>query len=534
MIEDIPSIGKAIHAKIIEILETGGLKLRDELLDELGAGILDILRLSGVGPKKAGLFYRELGINDLNALKTAAASKKLQGLERMGEKSELKILRAIESFENLQRTIAGRHTLPTAWGVANNIITYLKDLDDIKDIEVAGSLRRWKETIGDVDILVSVKDGKAASEPVMTRFVAYPDVEEVLAKGTTKSSIVLKEGLQVDLRVVAQESFGAALQYFTGSKAHNVILRERAKKQGLKINEYGVFDIKTEECVASATEADIYKVLGLECMPPEIRHGRSELELAEAGKLPRLVERSDIRGDLHMHTTLSDGSATLKEMAEAAMAHGYEYIAITDHSKAVGIANGLDEGRLLKSIAEIKKFNVALEKKGVEFRVLAGTEVDIKADGSLDYSDEVLRELDIVVGAVHSAFTMEEGAMTKRIIKAMETGLVDILAHPTGRLIGIREAYGLDMEAVLSCANEYNIAMELNSYPERLDLNDLHLRMAKERGVVVSIATDSHATEQLNNMEYGLHTARRAWLEKEDVLNTKTLKGMREFLAKRR
>ncbi len=522
----IPGIGVGLKQKIVELLETGACAVHDKLLKELPTGLLDILNIRGVGPKKAALFYRELGISTIEALEKAARAHALAGLSHIGEKTEENILKGITEL----RTMAGRVTLHSAMQTADGIVKYLKKTTNVIDVQPAGSIRRWTESIGDIDILAISSE----HERVIDAFVKYPDAKETISKGGTKATIALKNGLHVDLRVLDADSYGAAMQYFTGSKSHNVIIREMAKKKGLKINEYGVFDEKTGERLAGLTEADVYKQIGLPLILPEYREGRGEIEAALAGNPPRPLELSDIRGDLHCHTDDSDGLSTLHEMAHEAMRLGYEYIAITDHSRAVGIAHGLDAKRALKQIDEIDAYNASLKKAGKRFVVLKSAEVDIRADGTLDHEDAVLDRLDCVVGAIHSGFNMTMADMTGRIIKGLNTGRVDILAHPTGRLIGIRAAYRSDMDAIMEATAKTGVALELNSSPERLDLNDLHCRAAMEKGILVAISTDAHSTPQLSNMTYGIHTARRGWLEKKNVLNAKPLKELLTWLKKRR
>lgn len=519
-LENIKGIGKSIHEKIVEIVKTGKCQFHDELLKELPPGLLELLEVSGIGPKKVQLLYEKLGIQSVDELENAAKEGKLRDLPHMGEKTEEKILKAIQELKSR----SGRFRLSLALSYAEPLMTYLKKIPGVIQVEPAGSLRRWKDTIGDVDILVTCKK----DAPVMDRFVKYPDVKEIIAKGDTKSTAILKSGLQIDVRVLDEKSFGAALQYFTGSKSHNIAIRDRAKKMGLKISEYGVFEEKTGKKVAGENEEDVYKAVGLPWIPPELRENMGEVEAAERGKLPRLVEINDIKGDLHVHSSESDGIHTLEEMVSYAMQKKYEYIAITEHSKAVGVAHGLDEERALKQIKAIDKINSQL--KG--FKILKGTEVDIKADGSLDHSEEVLRQLDVVVGAIHSKFNMTVDEMTDRIIKAISTGLVNIIAHPTGRIVGVREPYPVDMPRIMEAAKKYGVMLELNSYPERLDLNDSHCRLAKEMGVMVAISTDSHNRLHLDYIRYGIHTARRGWLEKDDVLNTRPLKEVLKILKR--
>jgi len=519
-LEDIPKIGKSIHEKIVEIIKTGKCKFHDELLKELPPGLLELLEVSGVGPKKVQLLYDELGIKNVEELEKAAKQGKIRDLPHMGEKTEEKILKAIEELKSHK----GRFRISLALAYAESLIEYLKKLPGIIKVEPAGSLRRWKDTIGDVDILVTCKHGA----PIMDKFVKYPEVKEILAKGETKSTVMLKSNLQVDVRVLDEKSFGAALQYFTGSKAHNIAIRDRAKKMGLKISEYGVFNEKTDKWIAGEREEDVYKTVGLPWIPPELRENMGEIEAAEKKKLPLLVEPGDIKGDLHVHTNESDGIHTLEEMAAYAMHKGYEYIAITEHSKAVGIARGLDEERVLKQIKEIDRINKQL--KG--FRILKGIEVDIKADGSLDLKDDVLKRLDVVVGAVHSKFNMTQEEMTERLIKATATGLVNIIAHPTGRIVGVREPYPVDSARLMNAAREHGVILELNSYPDRLDLNDSYCRLAKDMGVMVAISTDSHNRLHMDNIRFGIHTARRGWLEKKDVLNTRPLTEVLKILKR--
>ncbi|MEK6600129.1 MAG: DNA polymerase/3'-5' exonuclease PolX [Deltaproteobacteria bacterium] len=517
-LEDIKGIGKSIHEKIVEIIKTGKCKFHDELLKELPPGLLELLEVSGIGPKKVQLLYDKLGIKSVEELEKAARDGKLRDLPHMGEKTEEKILKAIEELKSHK----GRFRISLALSYAESLIDYLKKIPGIIKVEPAGSLRRWKDTIGDVDILVACKKGAV----VMERFVKYPDVKDVLAKGETKSTVMLRSNLQVDVRVVEEIAFGSALQYFTGSKPHNIAIRDRAKRMGLKISEYGVFDEKTDKWLAGRTEEDVYKAVGLPFIPPEIRENMGEIEAAEKGELPELIEVKDILGDLHVHTRESDGIHTLEEMVAYAMQKRYKYIAVTDHSKALGITHGLDEPRVLKQIKEIDRINSQL--KG--FRILTGTEVDIKGDGSLDLDADVLKKLDCVVGAVHSRFNMTMEDMTDRIITAMATGLVNIIAHPTGRIIAAREPYPVDMPRLMQAAKKYNVILELNSYPERLDLNDSYLRLAKDMGVMVAISTDSHNRQHMDFIGFGVHTARRGWLEKKDVLNTRPLKEVLKIL----
>lgn len=508
----IDGIGKGISEKIIELVKEGKCTFLKELLKEVPKGLLELLKISGLGPKKVALLYKETGISTVSALEKAVKAKKLAELPGIGEKSEAKLLKAIADYKTLKAS-AGRFRISIAKEIAEEIKSYLKQSKLVEKVEHAGSLRRWKETIGDIDILVSSKDIKKASK-IMDYFTDFSGVKDIVLKGDTKTTVILSNNLQVDLRVVEPKSFGAALQYFTGSKEHNVEFRKLAKKKGLKVNEYGVFDSKDKQ-IAGKTEKEVYKAVGVKWIEPELRESRGELE---GSKLPELINIDDIKGDLHMHTTASDGANSIMEMAESAMERGYSYIAITDHSQAVGVAHGLDEARLLKHIKAIDVVNEDL--KGQNFRILKGAEVDILTDGSLDYSDKILKKLDCVVAAVHSNFNLTEIEMTKRILKGLSTGLVNIFAHPTGRLINRREPYAINIDALMDCAVEHNVALEINSYPERLDLKDSHAKMATDRGIMLSIASDSHSVMGLPNMEYGVHVARRGWVEKKGVLNS--------------
>jgi DNA polymerase (family 10) len=522
-LESIPGIGASIHRKIVEIVTTGRCGFLEELLEDTPAGLLEMLKVSGVGPKKVALLYKKAGIKTIEELEDAAREHRIRTLPGMGEKSERKILKAIDEVKRY----SGRFSLDEARRAALAYTEYLRKLKGVADVEPAGSLRRWKETIGDLDILVTSKSGT----PVMDHFISYPGVSEVVQKGDTKSTVILANGLQVDLRVLDKDSFGSALQYFTGSKAHNIAVRDRAKRMGLKVSEYGVFTEKGGKRVAGRTEKDVYKALGLEWVPPELREMRGEIESdGKKGGLPELLELKHIKGDLHVHTSASDGANTLEEMAAAAIGRGYEYIAITEHSKSLGIAGGLDEERLLEHIEAIDRFNQWIAKKGEKFRLLKGAEVEIRSDGTLDYDGEVLERLDCVVGAVHSGFEMPVEEMTGRIVNAFATGQLTIFAHPTGRLIAMREPYAVDMERVVSAAKEHGVFLELNSYPDRLDLNDVHLRLARDTGVLVAVSTDSHGVGGLDNMTFGVHTARRGWLTGKDVLNTRGLKELRNLL----
>lgn len=522
---DLPSIGKGMAAHIEEILKTGELSTHKELLRTLTPVALEMLKVQGLGPKGIAVILNHFHIKSLAELESLARQGKLRDLPRMGEKLEKKIITSIES---LQQT-AGRRLIDVADRLANEVVGYLKHAPGVKTVTAAGSLRRGCETVGDLDILVAGGD----THNISTYFLKYPEIADVLAKGENKISVHLKEGIQVDVRMLEERSYGAALQYFTGSKLHNVALRDRAKRMGYKLNEYGLFRVESDELAASATEEDIYRKLGLAYIEPELRENTGELDAAELidGKhanLPKLLQLSDLRGDLHMHSTASDGKCSILEMAQAARKRGLEYIAVTDHSKSLAMANGLNEKRLLNQIQEIRE----LVKESEGLRILCGIEVDILADGSLDLSDDALGELDVVVGSVHSHMSQPKSQLTERVLKAMENPHLDILGHPTGRLQLRRDPFAIDMESVLKAARKFGVAMELNAFPDRLDLRDTHVRMCKQMGVKVVISTDSHHTRHLDHMRYGVLTARRGWLEKSDVLNTLPAKKFLSALRK--
>lgn len=517
-LREIKGIGEGIAKKILEIRETGVCREHAELAGEIPPTLLELLQIEGVGPKKVKLFREALGVSTVADLEAAAREGKVRSLPRMSAALEEKLLKAIADH----RARSGRVLLSWAEAYATEIARALEAVPGVSRVAPAGSYRRRRDTVGDLDLLVACVD----AAPVMDRFVR---LGEAMSHGETRSSIRLPNGLQADLRIVAEESFGAALQYFTGSKAHNVAIRGMAQKKGLTLNEYGVFRIAPDgsagERLAGATEEEVYAALGLPWIPPELREERGEIEAALQGRLPRLVEPGDIRGDLHMHTTETDGSATIEEMALAAAALGRGYVAIADHSRALSMVRGMDEARLRRQGEEIVRANTRLRGR---IRVLRGIEVDILKDGSLDMADDALGELDVVVASVHSSFGMPRDEMTARVIRAIESGLVDVIAHPTGRLLLRREPYALDLEAVLRAAKGRGVAMELNAFPDRLDLSDTHLRMAKEMGVKIVISTDAHTPEHLELLRFGVDTARRGWLEARDVLNTR---GVDEFLG---
>jgi DNA polymerase (family 10) len=516
----IPGIGSSTAQKIREFLDRGTIAYYEELRASLPEGITRLMRVPEVGPKTALLLVERLGIKTIEDLERAARRGLVRTLPRMGERTEANILRGIEQVRrNAERLPLGQ-VLPHAKAIE----TALLALKEVKQVSLAGSLRRMRETIGDIDLLVTSSRPKR----VMDVFATLPQVGRVLAKGPTKSSVVLEVGIQADVRVVDPKAFGAALQYFTGSKEHNVKLREKAVRRGYKINEYGVFRVKDDRRIAGTTEMEVYAALHLSWIPPEIREDQGEVELAEAGKLPRLIELRDIRGDLQMHTRWSDGSDSAEGMAKAARQMGYEYIAITDHSRSLKFAGGVTIEELRDHAKQVKR---VADKVGIA--VLIGTECEILPDGSLDYPDEVLRDLDVVLAAVHSHFRMREAEMTRRIIRAMENPHVDIVAHPTGRLLGQRASYSVNVERLVEAARRTKTALEINAAPERLDLRDTQARMAKERGVRLAINTDAHTRDQLRYMEFGVGTARRGWVEPKDVINTLPLAELRAFLHRR-
>jgi DNA polymerase (family 10) len=506
-LEAIPGIGKDLAAKIHEYLEMGKIARHEELKKDIPEGVLDLLRIPGLGPKKAKLFYDQLKIKSVDELEAAIRDGRLAGLPGIQKKTEENIMQGIELIKRgSERTPLGR-VLP----LAEDIVRRMKDGAPLGRIEVAGSIRRWKDTVKDIDILTTSKEPEA----VMDAFVKLPHVSRVLAHGDTKSSVITEDGIQVDLRVVEEDYFGAAMQYFTGSKQHNIKLREMAVRAGLKLNEYGVFKVPGDRKVGGTTEEEMYKALNLPWIPPELREDMGEIEAALAGKLPDLVSLNDIKGDLHVHTKWSDGSHDLDTIVEAARKRGFEYIAITDHTKGLGVAHGLDDSRLAEEGRLIDSTNEKL--KG--FRILKGTEIDIRADGRLDLRDEALAGLDIVVASVHSGFKQTEEQITKRILSAIRNPYVSVIAHPSGRLIGERDAYAVDMETVMREAAKNGVAMEINAQPLRLDLNDMHIKLAKQYGVQFVISTDTHVTSQFDFMAYGVSIARRGWVEKKDVLN---------------
>ena len=513
-LEEIPGVGKSIAAVIEEILETEGSTVLEELRESLPVGVRDMMQLEGVGPKTAVRLQQELGVASIEDLKRAAEEGRIRGLKGFGEKSEANILESIEEFRSRQTRFLLGAVLP----VIEQITAYMRESDSVIEVEVAGSARRRKETVGDLDVLVS----SVRPEEVSERFVSMPPILRVLSHGITRSTVVMENYLQVDLRVVPPESYGAALQYFTGSKDHNVKLRTIAVRLGYKLNEYGLFKRENDKRVAGEDERGIYEALGMALMPPELRENRGEIEAAMEGGLPQLVEMGEVRGDLHVHSSWSEGTASIEVMAQKAREMDLEYIAITDHSKSLGIAHGLDEERLREQVREIERINEELDG----FTILTGIECDIRSDGSMDLPDTILGELDFVVGSVHSAFRQDEGTMTERVISAIHNENVDAIGHPTGRLIQKRRPYALNLEKVLEAAAQQGVMMEINAYPERLDLDDVNCRAAMEQGIMISVGTDAHAPNQMEFLPLGISVARRGWLKKEDVANTLTAKGL--------
>ena len=510
----IPGIGKGMLANLQELFKDGKLAVQTELLEKYHPSMLQLLKIQGLGPKTIALIWSAYKVSDVDGVEKLAREGKIRELPRMGEKHEAKLLKAIEDY----RRISGRFLIDAAEEEAEKLTEYLKKFPGIEKITPAGSLRRGRETVGDLDILVTGKacTSEEGRQKAIAYVAKYPPLMDVIASGDNKISFRVRSGMQVDVRLLPPESFGAAMQYFTGSKAHNVALRQRALKMGYTLNEYSLADLKTEKPVAGKTEEEIYAKLALDYIPPEMRENLGEIDLAEKHALPRLIAQADLQGDVHMHTVETDGKNTIAEMAEAALARGYKYIAITDHSKNLAFANGLDDKRAVEHIRRIRDTGKQID--GIT--IFAGIEVDILADGDLDLSDDVLAQMDVVIASVHSVFNQEPEKMTDRLLEAVTNANTSILGHPTGRLLLRRDAYKFDMAAVLATAAKNKVAMELNSYPDRLDLNDVHLRQAKQQGVKIVINTDSHHISHMEKIRYGILQARRAGLTKGDVLNT--------------
>ncbi len=510
----IPGIGKGMLTNMQEMFKEGKLSLHAELLKKYRPTMLDLLKIQGLGPKTIALIWSAYHVSDVEGVEKLAKDGKIRELPRMGEKQEQKLLKAIEDY----RRIAGRFLLDAAEREAQKIADHLRDYPGVEKVTPAGSLRRGRETVGDLDILVT---GKACCddtqrEKLIEHIIKLPGLMEIIARGENKVSFRLRGGMQVDVRLLPPESFGAAMQYFTGSKAHNVALRQRALKMGYTLSEYSLAKLDTEKPVAGKTEEEIYARLKLDYIPPELRENLGELDAAETHTLPALVSQTDLQGDVHMHTVETDGRNTIDEMAAAAREHGYKYMAITDHSKNLAFANGLDDKRAVEHIKRIRDAND--REEGIT--IFAGVEVDILADGTLDLSDSVLEQMDLVIASVHSHFNQSPAEMTARLLKAVKNPNTSLIGHPTGRLLLRRDAYGFDIDAVLRTAAQKKVAMELNAYPDRLDLCDRHLRLAKQHGVKIVINTDSHHTSHMEKIRFGVLQARRAWLTKDDVLNT--------------
>ena len=518
-LKEIPGVGDAIAKKTGEILETGKLKYLEELRKDSPRELLDIVSIYDIGAKTAYKIYKELGVNTVEDLKKAAESHKIREIKGLGEKTEEKILEGIKKMKERK----GRMLLGIAWPVAVDVVESLKKTEDIEKISIAGSLRRKKETIGDIDILVV----SSQPEKIMNSFTGLENVKKILVKGRTKTSVIIND-IHTDLRVVPRESFGSALQYFTGSKEHNIKIRKIASDKGMKISEYGVFDRKTNKRLAGETEEEVYNALSMAYIEPELREDRGEIEEAMKNKLPKLINEKDIKGDFHVHTKWSDGANSIEEMAGAGIKKGYSYIAVTDHSKSLRVARGLKENNVLEQIDEIKKIN----KKYPNFKIFTGTETDIKENGELDFDDSLLKRLDVVIAGVHSKLKIDEKTMTERIITAMGNKNVDIIAHPTGRVIGKREPYRLNMEKILDAASRNKTCLEINALPDRLDLNDTYIKMAREKSVKLCINTDAHNLSHFDMMKYGVFNARRGWLTKNDVLNTYSADEIKDFFAK--
>jgi DNA polymerase (family 10) len=511
---EIPGIGKGMAANIRELITTGKVSMHEEMLTKFRPSMLQLLKVSGLGPKTIALIWDTFQVCDVDGVAKLASEGKLQELPRQSEKSEQKILKAIENYKQL----TGRFLIDVADEVAQKMKEFLEGLAGVDKVTPAGSLRRGRETVGDLDLLVTGKccESEKQRDKVIERIVSFPGIMDVIAKGENKVSFKLRSGLQVDVRLLPPESFGAAMQYFTGSKNHNVQLRQRAIKQGYTLNEYGLIRVEDNKTVASKTEEEIYNKLGLKYIPAELREDCGEIQAAAEDKLPELITQADLKGDVHMHTVETDGKCTIDEMAQAARARGYKYMAITDHSKNLAFANGLDDKRAVEHIKRIRE--AAKHVPGIT--IFAGIEVDILADGELDLSDSVLEQMDIVIASVHSHFNQEPAQMTDRLLRVIENPHTSLIGHPTGRMLLRREGFSFDYDKIFTAAAKAGVAMEHNAYPDRLDLRDQHLRMAKAKGVKFIVNTDAHHTSHMEKIRYGILQLRRAWLTKDDVLNT--------------
>lgn len=517
-LSELPGIGKDLAEKIKILVETGELPLLQEIETRLPPVLNELMKIEGLGPKRIQILYKKLKIKNIDDLKLAIEKGRVKKLKGFGEKTQQNILQGIEHLNQSMVRVKLADAIP----IVNSIINYLKHFKGIEQIECAGSFRRRKETVGDLDIVVSANKGAK----IIDHFVGFSEVTEILSQGSTRSTVHLHSGLQVDLRVVPKTSYGAALLYFTGSKEHNIAVRKMAMQKNLKINEYGVF--KNEKQIAGRTESDIYKQLGLSYIEPELREDRGEIEAALEGHLPKLINLDDIRGDLHCHTQDSNGHDSLEDMVKAAQSCGYDYIAIADHSKHPHVTHGLDKKALLNQIKKIDQLNGKLKN----FVILKSIDVAILEDGSLDLPDTILKELDLITGSIHSKFTLSREKQTERIMRAMDHPYFNILAHPAGRLINKREPYSFDIERIIIAAKERGCLLELNAQPERLDLNDRHCQMAKEMGLKIAISSAAHSTLELNYMQFGLYQARRGWLQQSDVINTLSLKDLKKALAR--
>ncbi|MBZ9572349.1 DNA polymerase/3'-5' exonuclease PolX [Patescibacteria group bacterium] len=528
-LKKIPGIGVSIALKIEEYLKTGKIKYYEKFKKKIPIDLSEIISIEGMGPRKAKVLYEKLRIKTLKDLEKKAKGGKIAPLFGFGEKTEKNILEGIKFFKRSR----GRFLLGEIIPVVKEVYQKLKGLKEVKKINVAGSVRRMKETIGDVDFLVISKESKksasakASADKIMDFFVSLPGVVKIWGKGTTKSSVRMNQGFDMDLRVLPKKSYGSALQYFTGSKEHNINLRKIAINKGLKLSEYGLF--KGSRMIAGKTEKEIYKTLGMQWVPPELRENQGEIEVALVKKLPKLIDYNDIKGDLHCHSKWNGGVNTIEEMAQAAIKMGYEYLGISDHTKFLRIEHGLNEKQLVLQRKEIDKLNEKFKRKKIKFRLLQGAETNILNDGSIDINDEALKKLDYAIAGIHSSFKMPKEKMTQRIIKAMKNPYIKIISHPTGRILKRRDEYQIDFDRILRAAKEFQVILEINSYPERLDLNDQNIRRAKGAGVKMAINTDSHRKDQLRFIEFGIAQARRGWAEKKDIINTHSLKRLLKF-----